>query len=109
MRDAGIIDEDVQAAEGRQCLGYQAIGKGGIGDVARNESGSQFVRERRTGGLIAARQHQLRARRRDLPRDGATDARCRTGHQRNFSFQIPHSRSQDTLRAVQHVSAETRI
>jgi len=81
MVDAGIVDEDIQTAEGRHGLGNQAIGKAGIGDVARDESRPEFLGERRTGCLIASRQHQLRALRRHFSGDGATQTRGSPGHQ----------------------------
>jgi hypothetical protein len=83
--DAGIVDEDVQATEVRQCLGSHAIGKGGVGDVARKKSGAKFVCERRAGRLIAARQHQCRARGCDFSGYGETDTRGRAGNQCSFS------------------------
>jgi hypothetical protein len=95
MGDTGIVDEDVEAAEDRQCLGNQAIGKGWVGDVAREKARAQFIGERRAGGLIAARQHQLSARGRDLPGYGAANPRRRSCHQCSFSRQF----SQDALLA----------
>ena len=87
MRNAGIVDEDIQAAERRQRRGDQAIRKSRLDDVARQKSPTQFARERRACRAVAARQHQLRARGRQLPCDGAADARRCAGNQRGSPLQ----------------------
>ena len=87
MRDTGIVDEDVEAPERRQRRGDQAIRKSRLDDVARQKSPAQFARERSACRAVAARQHHIRARRCELPCNGAADARRRAGNQRGFSLQ----------------------
>lgn len=81
--------EQRMSAEGRQCLSDQTIGKCRLRDVTRYKARTQLARERRAGGLIAARQHHASTRFGHMFSNGVTDSRGRTRDQHGFARQFP--------------------
>lgn len=88
MNDAGIVDEDVEAPMVGHREFDETLGETLLHHVTSDEATADLLAERLAGRFIASGQYELGALRRELPRDGVTDARGGAGHQRT----LPSSR-----------------
>src|SRR5690606_31475045 len=98
LRDAGVVDEDVAAAEGLLDLLDQRLHLRAVADVAGETLGAAAdlrghgVRP----GLVTADDRQRRAALGEAPGEGAADATRRAGDEGDFSAQIDlHARTLD--------------
>ena len=92
---AGVVDDDVEAAELLERRADEPVGEPGLGDVAvdRDRLGSERLDLVHDGGarrLVEIVDHDLRPVPRQLQRDGAADAAARARYESDFAGKIVH-------------------
>ena len=85
--DAGVLDDDVEAAVALNCKRHGGLGIGHLRDVGADEGGAELVRGRLPGLRLAVGQHQLRAFLGKAQRDALADAARCADDQRDLAFE----------------------
>jgi len=92
---AGVVDDDVDAAEGLDSGSHEAVGEGGVSDAADAGHGAatgvgDIGSRLRRDVVVEVVDHDARSRGRQLQRDFATDTATRAGHERDPTGQGGH-------------------
>ena len=92
---AGIVDDDVEPAEGVGCSSHEAVGKARLGDAAVDRDGIATRRPDLVGNGVTRRGIKIvdddaRALAGELERNGPSDAAPGSGDQRDLSFEFGH-------------------
>ena len=106
LDDAGIVDQDVEAAQPLAGIGHRALDRGIVGDIAGQRLGRAAGRDDLARHLlrevaVARQQHDRRVVAGQRPRHPFAQAAARAGHQCDFSLQA-HRTSSATVGIITH-------